>query len=170
MAVRGLDHLRIANRPAGLDDGRYARLGRALDAIREWEEGVGGHDRANAAIARLAAGDVHAVDAAHLTRANPNEHQPFREHDGVRSDVLHRPPGEQQAGQLLERRPTDRYDIARHLALGDGVTRLNQKAPGHPLVVEIRRLARTGAVVRGRGAGLHHTQVLLLLQHFERVG
>ena len=44
--VAGGDHLGVAARAAGLDDGRDAGRGGAVDRIVEREEGVGGQHRA----------------------------------------------------------------------------------------------------------------------------
>src|ERR1700722_926628 len=41
-AVRGLDHLGVADRATGLNNGRGAGLGDGFKAIREREKGIGG--------------------------------------------------------------------------------------------------------------------------------
>src|SRR5947207_548391 len=72
--VAGLDHLGIAPRATGLDHRGDARLERRLDAVREREEGVGGHrgtrHRVCPVLTRLFDGEANGVDTAHLTRAD----------------------------------------------------------------------------------------------------
>src|SRR6185503_16836101 len=45
VAVGNLDRHLVADRATRLDDRRHPRLGRHLDAVREREVGVAGHDR-----------------------------------------------------------------------------------------------------------------------------
>src|SRR5688500_5911096 len=65
--VRGLDHHRVAQRATGLDDRGHSGPGSDLDAIREREVRVGGHDREARVLPRLADGDLNRDHARQLT-------------------------------------------------------------------------------------------------------
>ena len=66
------DHLGVAHRAAGLDDGRRARRRRLVDAVAEREERVGAEHRARERMPRAPprARDAHRVDARHLAGAD----------------------------------------------------------------------------------------------------
>ena len=98
-----------------------------LDAVREREVRIRRHDRGPRPVARAPQRDLDRDLAAGLAGADADRRRVAGEHDRVRADVADRAPGEQQVGQLLERRP----------ALGDDL----QLAAVEPELVEASRPA-----------------------------
>ena len=60
------------------------------------------------------------------------------QHDRVRPDVAHGPPGEQQVGELAERRVAPGHDLELAAVEVDRVERLDQQAAADPLEVQVR--------------------------------
>src|SRR5208283_4312465 len=98
--VRGFDHFLVPYRASGLNDCRGARFGDFLDAIREWEKGIGGGDRSLQGQLRLHGTQLAGIDAAHLS--GPDAYDlavvfiKTSIDDGVRLYVLAHFPREQQ--------------------------------------------------------------------------
>src|ERR1700726_2834548 len=73
--VRRRDHVAIAHRAARLNHGDSAGPARLFDAIREREKRVRGNYTARKrqpGSGRLDYGNLHRIDAAHLSRATPH--------------------------------------------------------------------------------------------------
>ena len=163
VAIGRVDHHLIAHRPARLDDGGHAGPGRDLDAVREREVRIRRHDREPRVLAGLAHGDLHRDHARQLSRSDADAHEILREHDPVRSDVPHAAPGEDEVGELLERRMTVGHDLEVRF-VGDGfVGRLHEHAAGHALVIE-QRVAPTAAKRRRPPLDGQDLEVLALLE------
>ena len=72
-----------------------------------------------------------------LARADPDRRPVPGEDDRVRADVADGPPGEQQVGQLLERRPALGHDLELAAVEPELVEVLDQQPAGDPLEVEV---------------------------------
>ena len=107
-------------------------LGGHLDAVREREVRVAGHDRELGPVARPAQGDLDRHLAAGLAGADPDRRGVPGEHDRVRADVPDGAPGEQQVGQLLERRPALRDHLELAAVEAEVVVGLDEQAAGRP--------------------------------------
>ena len=93
--ISGGDYIRIANRPAWLDDSGSPRPDNDFQPVRKRKEGVGS---GNAAIQRqngFHRAKFRCVHSAHLAGADSQRLSVARVDDGVRFDVLAYPPGEQ---------------------------------------------------------------------------
>ncbi len=123
--VRGGDHLRVADRAAGLDHRRRAGGDRDLQPVGEREERVGGDDAALRQRLRqpgglggflaLPGGDARGVDAARLAGADADRRGVLGIDDGVGLHVLADAEGEEQVVEFRSsvgaRRVTD-VDVA----------------------------------------------------------
>src|SRR5690554_5057787 len=136
--VGGVDDFLVTHGTAGLNHGGNTGFGGGINTIAEREERIRGHHRTlhfQVFVGGLDAGDLGAVNTAHLARANADGAAGFGIDDSVGFDVLGHFPGEQQVVEFL----------FGGLALGDHfhvfhsyhaqVTILHQQATGHPLVV-----------------------------------
>ena len=70
--VSCMDDLGVTHRAAWLNDRCGACLGDGLEAVGEWEEGVGGSDGAGERENGLQSAEACGVDAAHLAGADAN--------------------------------------------------------------------------------------------------
>ena len=94
----------VAHRTAGLDDRSDAGFCGSVDAVAEWEEGVGRHDRAldlKFLVRSLDCGDFGAVHTAHLARANTDRHIVLAEDNCIGLHVLDHGPGKQHVFDLF---------------------------------------------------------------------
>src|SRR3954447_13135373 len=97
----GFDGCFVADGAAGLDDCLDAAFDQDLEAVGEGEEGVGGGNGADGAVAGPGDGEAAGVDAVDLTHADADRSAVGREQDRVR---LHRAtclPGEGQVDEHL---------------------------------------------------------------------
>ena len=106
--VGGGDDFGIALRAAGLDDGGGSGAGDFFDAVGEWEEGVGGGDRAFERELRIHGAELHCgnpggIDAGHLAGADADSLAVAGVDDGVGFYVLSDFPGEEQGAGLFGR-------------------------------------------------------------------
>jgi len=137
--VGGRDDLLVANRPAGLNDGRDAGGRGVVDPVAEGEEGVGGHGGAlhlETGVLRLDGGDACRVDAAHLAGPDPDGHAVLAVDDGVALDKLGDTPSEEEVFHLLIRRLAFRDDLEVGRQVEVGI--LNEEAAVDPLEVETK--------------------------------
>src|SRR5919202_4870119 len=104
LAVGGTDHLVVPNRAAGLDDRRDVGRDGAFDAVGKGKVRVRGEHRARGAVAGVADGEIHRVDALHLAGANADDGEVLGQHNGIALDVFDRLPGELEVGDLGEGR------------------------------------------------------------------
>jgi hypothetical protein len=163
-AVDGVDDLLVADAAARLHEGGDAVAQGLFDAVGEGEERVGGERGALRALARLGAGDAHALDARHLPGADAEGGAGAGEDDGVRLDVFADAPGEVEIVQLGLGGGALADDAPRAvLAARRGVALLHDEAARDALEVEPGR--RTGV----GGAGGEQAQVLLGPQDGERL-
>ena len=140
-------------RAAGLDDGRDAALGGQLDRVGEREVGVRG-EAARAWPARRPGGGRSRPPPAGWPGPRPMPTSAaFRARTiALLRDVADRAPGEQQVGQLLERRPALRDDVQLGAVHVDPVERLHEQAAADPLEVEVGDAVVGEAVGRRRPA------------------
>src|SRR5687768_7027009 len=96
VTVGDLDRHLVTDAASGLDDGSHARLGGDLDAVREGEVGVGCHDRERRPFARLAQCNLDAHHPRGLSGAHADHGVLLGQHHGIRLDVAHRAPGEEE--------------------------------------------------------------------------
>src|SRR3954462_15817979 len=148
--VRGRDDFRVAHAAAGLNHRGGARFGEDIEPVAEREECVRRHHRAlerEAGGRGFHRGDAHAVDAAHLSCADPERHAVAAEYDGVRLHVLGDAPGEHQVGALALGRRGARDEPEVLGGERSRVARLHEQPPADALVV-----------VRLRAVGQRHLQ------------
>ena len=123
-----LDNLRVADRSAGLDDGRDASVERHLRAVGEREKGVGCEHRTLQIRPRLLDREANRVHTTHLPGADPNRRQITRQDDRVGADVLADPPGEQQFAPFRLGGPALGDDLHLGTVLEVGVAVLHEHA------------------------------------------
>src|SRR5687768_11783463 len=149
VTVGDLDRHLVPDAASGLDDGGHAGLGGDLDAVREREVGVAGHDRQRRSFAGLAQRNLDADDARRLAGAHADHGVLLGEHHGVGLDVADRAPGEEEVGQLLQGGAALRYGLELVAVLLQVVERLDEQASTDALEVEAAD-AELVAVCRGR--------------------
>ena len=112
-------------------------IGRQGDPVGEREVGVAGHDRHPGPVAGPAQGHLDRDLAAGLGRADADRRRVAGQDDRVRADVADGPPGEEQVGQLLERRPPPGDHLELALVELERVLALDEQAAADPLEVEV---------------------------------
>ena len=136
-------------------------VGDDVEAVAEREERVGRDDRAREVeprVRRLRRGDPRRVDAAHLTRADPERHAAAAVDDRVRLDELRDAPREHQVGELERRRRPLRHDAATPT---DATLRESPVCTSRPPPTRLKSSCRRRRA-RGRQRDLEHAHVLLL--------
>ena len=98
--VGGGDDLLIAHRAPWLHDRCNPMPGSGFDPIGKRKEGVGSHDCAQTAFARLVSGHHDRIYPAHLAGPDPDCRQVFGIDDCVAFHVARSPPGKGQIGAL----------------------------------------------------------------------
>src|SRR5262249_17412511 len=111
----------------GLDDGRDAGASGLIDIITEGEERIGSEHAPLASLARFTHHQVNRIDAAHLPRADADDHAGFAQHDGVALDVLAHQPRETQIAHFLLGRCAFRHDFELPEIVATGIARLHEQ-------------------------------------------
>jgi len=158
VAVGDLDGHLVPHAAAGLDDGRDPGLGRQLDAVREREVGIGGHDAERGSLAGLAQCHFHADHPRRLAGTHPDHDLVLGQHDRVGLHVADRAPGEEEVDELLQGRVAIGHHIGLVPILGDEVFGLDQQSAADPFEIQV-----AGAVGRLVASGRHFHDLETLL-------
>ena len=157
--VGGGDGFVVADGAAGLDDGGDARFGGRLDAVREREEGVGGHDGALRPVAGARAASMTLVTRLGWPAPMPTSAESFTKTMAFDLMCL-TAVGEEEVAHLRVGRLALRDDLRLDLRVRDVVALLHEEAADDPPVVEAGQRGRRRA---------QDAQVALLAQEVQRL-
>jgi hypothetical protein len=136
VSVCDLNRRRVAPWSARLHHRRDASCGRGADPLCEREVGITCEHRAACAITSTLQRNLNCNAAVDLSRANAERCGVAREDDRVGADVSNYSPGEEQIGELLERRPPLSYYMKFSAFDRAVIARLKKKVRAKPKDVE----------------------------------
>ena len=178
-AVGGLDHLLVAQRAAGLDDGAGAGFGGRQKTVGKGEEGIGSDHRALGSgtvaaggahrVPALLRGDTRGVDTAHLAGADADRGAALGVDDGVRLDVLGNPEGEDQSQRekLEEERAAESREIDE---IQEALREMNERLRGARARLELLQARlRQGEARRAIGKVMNGVSRANLHEEFDRI-
>ena len=171
--IGGLDHLVVAHRAAGLDDGGGAGLGGGEETVGKREESVGRDHRilgerrrqtgGLGGFCRLPGGDARGIDAAHLAGADADRRSVLGIDDRIRFDVFCDTERKFEIGEFAFGGRALGHHFQLHVVDDGVVAALDEHAAGN------RAQHQSGSARIGQPAGQQQPQVLFRRDECDRL-